>query len=1174
MDSRDAVTPQTVFASLTRARVVEIGRELEVHIPTSLSKERQLAKLAASPRFDFGHALRFFSRDELRQACREAGLDDSGRARIELARRLAAAAGESLGPQVDPEDARDLFTPRRGDIAVVRQRQYLVEQVHAAQENSDAPMTLVRLSCLDDDAAGRTLEVLWELELGARILQPEAHGLGTVSGLDSADHFGAYLSALKWNCVTATDNQLFQAPFRAGIQLWNHQLIPLQKALELPRANLFIADDVGLGKTIEAGLVIQELRLRQRVDFVLVVCPASIVLQWRDEMRSRFGLYFEVYNSDFVGRRQKERGFGVNPWSTHTRFVVSYNLIRRPEHRDPLLQFLGERVKKSLLVLDEAHTVAPASGTRYAIDSRLTRVVRDLAPRFENRLFLSATPHNGHSNSFSALLELLDPQRFTRGVPIEDPAELAPVMVRRLKSDLRQIPGALAFPERRLVEHRLTWEAGVWTVRRREAGAVESRPLRESADTELELARLLAEYSAHMKPSKGAGRLVFINLQKRLLSSVEAFWRTLSAHAKGAPEHPAAPPPTLFDVETYGVDDDSVDEEDAWQAAKASAELADPSAHTRDLLQQMLTLAERRRHAPDAKVAALLDWIRGQQCPAAGIAPDARTKADLAWSERRVIIFTEYGDTKRYLKQQIEAAIHGTHRWEERVMAFHGGMGDDARAEVQAAFNSDPNDHPVRILIATDAAREGVNLQAHCADLFHFDVPWNPARLEQRNGRIDRTLQPSPIVRCHTFHYPQRPEDRVLEVLVQKIERIQEELGSLGAVLMDRLTEVLEDGINTDTLQRLEAASATDGVGLQTAKNELESQRTLRDITSALNKAGRILDASQEVLDIQPARLREVLDVALALMGTPPLQASTLHTRDGRAVEVFELPSLPEGWDKTLDLLRPPRGRKEDFWEWRHRAPLPVVFEPPQRLSDPVVHLHLEHPFVQRALSRFMSQGFAAEDLHRVSVVVDDQSHQTHVIAFGRLSLFGKGAVRLHDTLLSVAAVLDDTAAEPLTPLDDLASAPLLARLPALLRAAEPLELPDALRRSLALRATPDFAALWPEVEAEADEIARRSLAMLTARGEQEATDLRAILQRQVKALDKQLQTELFDIFGEPLNGVETVQRERELKHIQARRSRIDEELVTEPEQLRALYEVALRRLEPVGLLYLWPSTR
>ncbi|PIV99173.1 MAG: hypothetical protein COW42_11845, partial [Deltaproteobacteria bacterium CG17_big_fil_post_rev_8_21_14_2_50_63_7] len=161
MDSRDAVTPQTVFASLTRARVVEIGRELEVHIPTSLSKERQLAKLAASPRFDFGHALRFFSRDELRQACREAGLDDSGRARIELARRLAAAAGESLGPQVDPEDARDLFTPRRGDIAVVRQRQYLVEQVHAAQENSDAPMTLVRLSGLDDDAAGRTLEVLW-----------------------------------------------------------------------------------------------------------------------------------------------------------------------------------------------------------------------------------------------------------------------------------------------------------------------------------------------------------------------------------------------------------------------------------------------------------------------------------------------------------------------------------------------------------------------------------------------------------------------------------------------------------------------------------------------------------------------------------------------------------------------------------------------------------------------------------------------------------------------------------------------------------------------------------------------------------------------------------------------------------------------------------------------------
>src|SRR5690606_20204140 len=221
-----------------------------------------------------------------------------------LATRLVGErVGSTLPPPIFGARPTTREVPEAGDIVQVRHRQYLVEDVALPPEPHHA--TRVRLVCLDDDDQGRVLEVLWELELGARILQPEAHGLGEVRALDPPRHVAAYLHALRWSGVTATDARLFQAPFRAGIELMNHQLTPLKRALELPRANLFIADDVGLGKTIEAGLVLQELLLRQQVDLALIVAPASVCLQWQGEMYKRFGLHFEVYNRAFMARRHK-----------------------------------------------------------------------------------------------------------------------------------------------------------------------------------------------------------------------------------------------------------------------------------------------------------------------------------------------------------------------------------------------------------------------------------------------------------------------------------------------------------------------------------------------------------------------------------------------------------------------------------------------------------------------------------------------------------------------------------------------------------------------------------------------------------------------------------------------------------------------------------------------------
>ncbi|MCB1021455.1 MAG: DEAD/DEAH box helicase [Acidobacteria bacterium] len=305
--------------------------------------------------------------------------------------------------------------PQPGAIVHVRQRLYLVEQVTPAPRPGDA--TAVRLSCIEDDAQGQTLEVLWELELDAEIKRGERWESLADRDFDPTDRFGAYLNTLRWSCVTSTDATLLQSPFRAGIRIDHYQLEPLRKALRLPRVNLFIADDVGLGKTIEAGLIARELLLRKKVREIVVSCPPSMLLQWQEELQDRFGLRFEILDKAYIQQIRQDRGFSVNPWSTHSRFLVSHRLLIDETYAGPLRDWLGEFRPGSLLILDEAHHAAPSSGQRYAIDSKITRAVRSLAPRFEHRLFLSATPHNGHSNSFTALLEILDPQRFLRGVP-------------------------------------------------------------------------------------------------------------------------------------------------------------------------------------------------------------------------------------------------------------------------------------------------------------------------------------------------------------------------------------------------------------------------------------------------------------------------------------------------------------------------------------------------------------------------------------------------------------------------------------------------------------------------------------------------------------------------------------------------------------------------------------
>ena len=1121
---------------------------------------------------------------------------------VQLAAQPPTEPTASLAPQgskqvIESKDGPQKL-PRPNDLVFVRQRRYLVEGIVPSLRPGEA--TKVALACVDDDAQGQRLDVLWEHEIDAEILRSEAWETLAKKGFDQPDMFSAYFHTLRWNCVTATDAKLFQSPFRAGIKVDAYQLEPLRKALKLPRVTLFIADDVGLGKTIEAGLIARELILRRKVRDMVVVCPPSMIQQWKDEMEQRFGLTFEVYDRAFVARMRQERGYGVNPWTTHSRFIVSNRLITDEAYAAPLRDWLGEMRPGSLLILDEAHHAAPSSGSKYAIDSKITKAVRDLAARFEHRLFLSATPHNGHSNSFSALLEILDPNRFIRGVPPLK-SDLLSVMVRRLKEDLRGL--GEGFPMR-VVEQ------------------VDISGLPKDAP-ELMLAQLLDEYRRLReqrladagKRVQSISSLLMTGLQKRLLSSVEAFAKTLKVHRNTVERHADAirrgqieevSRAIALDLvrESVDADDDRADWNDETLDAEESHQVEAASqisggsalgagglifAEELRLLDRMAAIAEEHRARPDARVVKLLEWMAAHQCPGLAEAGGAG-----AWSETRIIIFTEYEDTRRYLVNQLRGAIQNTDRAAERILVFSGMTSSDDREAIKRAFNADPGIHPVRILVATDAAREGLNLQAHCKDLFHFDVPWNPGRMEQRNGRIDRKLQPAKEVTCRYFFYRQRPEDQILQTLVRKTKTIREELGSLSKVLETRLgTMLMKSGIRRDHIKELQRdleAEDLDPALRSVVAEEFEEDRRdkagqekrIRDLAEQLETLRRGIDAARRHIGLEEHHFRAALTCSLHLLKADGLKEMAVRPGEALHLQRFEFPrlDLQDGadttWGPTMDTLRAPRAKAQKPWDWRREAPIrPVIFEDPGVMDEGVVHLHLEHRMVQRLLGRFTAQGFVHHDLSR-ACFAHTQDAFPRVILLGRLSMYGPGAVRLHEELIPVTARWEEPIRRkgPLKPYGEDAEARTLALLEDALGNRLQHPVAEERLRTLQLTAPQDIQDLLGPLEARGMAYAQKASLKLLRRGEEEAKSMHEILLQQKERIQAALRK--VDAGGHilaGLDGEEVRQMRADQNHWRERLGRLDQELELEPRRIEQHYDVKVWRIEPVGLAYLWPVT-
>ena len=598
----------------------------------------------------------------------------------------------------------------------------------------------------------------------------------------------------------------FAAVDTSNIDPYPHQIEAVYNRLLTQRPLRFLlADDPGAGKTIMSGLLVRELVLRGDVARCLIVAPGSLVEQWQDELWDKFGLSFEL-----MSRATVEASRTGNPFMEKNLLIARVDQLSRSEE-------LMAKVQASdwdLVIVDEAHKM---SAHRYGDELRRTkRFVLGEALRECTRhlLLLTATPHNGKNEDFLAFMTLIDPERFAGRLRDGDGdsaamPDVSDVMRRLVKENLRTFEGKRLFPQRDA--HSLSFEL--------------SEPEGELYEAVTDYVRNGMNRAARMREEGDKSRGIIVGfalagLQRRLASSPAAIYhslrrrrdrlddqaaelRRLAASGRPVPVIDLPKGVRIADLEDFDFDDygDSEREElediviDASTAAGTAEELEAEVAE----LKELVRLADDvRRSGVDTKWLELRDLLRSDRfaAPAASDSLDAGLDAD-GGSEpvRKLIVFSEHKDTLDYVAERIEAELGRP----EAVVRIHGGIKRHDRRSIQDRFRVDPT---VRVLVATDAAGEGVNLQV-ANMVVNYDLPWNPNRIEQRFGRVHRIGQQRP---CHLWNLVAH-ETREGQVFERLFAKIEEQRGVYG----DQVYDVLGDAqINTSLRDLLVQAIVAD----------------------------------------------------------------------------------------------------------------------------------------------------------------------------------------------------------------------------------------------------------------------------------------------------------------------------------------------------------------------------
>jgi superfamily II DNA or RNA helicase len=1022
--------------------------------------------------------------------------------------------------------------PESGQLVEVRRRQWIVAEVEVSQLG-EVQQNLVTLSSLDEDALGEEIQVIWEIEPGAQII--ERAGLPSITGQDASETLDAFLDAVRWGTATNADRGFLQAPFRSGVSIEDFQLDPLVRAIDMARVNLLIADDVGLGKTIEAGLVVQEMLLRHRARTVLIICPASLQEKWRTEMLEKFGLDFKIIDTTYIKQLRRERGIHANPWTSYPRLIASMDWVKSGEGlramRDVLPAHMSYPRKFDMLVVDEAHNIAPAAGANYALESQRTKFIRLISPHFQHKLFLTATPHNGYTESFTSLLELLDDQRFARNI-LPDEKLLSQVMIRRLKSDLVDSEGKPLYAQRKL----------------------QALPAFYSAE-ERRIHQELNDYCKNREQdAEKAGNAfgtAFVNqlLKKRLFSSSAAFASTLEKHIaslssgyqrknKDAMAERILRKAILRAEEDYA-NDHEVENAQAEAVEEASLSAQPLTAEQQQMLNDLRAWAQSSKSQVDAKAKAILDWLADN------------LKDSGQWNNRRVILFTEYRTTHQWMHEIL--ASHGFGG--DRLAILHGGMPQDEREKVKAAFQTSPKDSSVRILLATDAASEGIDLQNYCNCLIHLEIPYNPNVMEQRNGRIDRHGQKQKeVLIWHPVDGGEHGQttigghgDDIIRAL-RKLESMRSDMGSVNPVIAPQMSGLIEGSLKDLDTRMAEAKIAK-------ARRFVRAERDLKSRVAKLHE--RLL-STQHDFHLTPEHILLAVQTGLELAAKPPLEP--FNSSDAPPGSVFKMPPLSGSWARCLEGLRHP-----------HTLQIrPITFDHAVATGrDDVVLVHLNHRLVQMCLRLLRAEVWAQDDvkkLNRVTVrtVPDAVVNTPAVVVVSRLVITGGNHHRLHEELTFAGGYLGDKSFR---------REEGVAKVQEWLDQAKPTVLSDTLFKSLHDRFDQSQNAILQTIEVRSKDRLKFLTNTLQSRKQQEQADIGTVLDELEKSIQEELQKDhlptQFSLFSED----ERTQVRRDTAALEMRLARIPSERKLEAQAIETRYAKLNDRTFPVAVIFLMPAS-